>query len=803
MALTSHSSPRVEVAWTTTNPLTASPAWADVIDDVDMVAGISWNRGRSDEQGTVSPGNMTLTLRNDDGEYTPARASSSLYPDVTLGKRIRLRARTGTGSANYITAESASFEGATVGSWAGNPLGFTACTVANTVTFAQFGTRALLITWPTAAANGSAAQLTAAGLVESLVIGRQYTISAYVRVPASNPAVRIGELFGVVTVTSPVGFSTTSSTTGSFERIAGTFVAEANTLRFGIVNSGAATAGQTVVVDGVQLDEGAVPVTFTTSAPPIYGRFDGVITSLDPVFDDNGGQTVVEASDITRLLGDTNLLASMLEEEVLLEDPVGYYPLSEGEGSTTAGSIAKSSVAPILTATQRGSGGTLTFGTGTGPGYDGLSAAVFAPASTTQGLYLEGTSTSRFTVGGVSGALTFECFVNTSTAAVQTIVKLVDPYGVFVTLEVSAASKLVANFSDPYALTSGTITSASNVTGGTKHVAVTISVAATTATMTLYINGVSVGTTTWTQSTGLLYGWKSLYVGGDPSGNLLTGTVSHVAVTIADVGATRLLEHYEAGMTGFAGELSGARAERILGYRLPAGLINAETGSSTIGPQATAGAGALDGVQAVADSERGVVFAAGDGRVTFHGRAHRYNSTADITADAEGDLGTSELTLSLSDQFLVNDVTVTRYQGASQRVVNEDSLEAFGTYTSSLDLIVDSDTLAGNIATNVANRNAFPTPRIAGLSFDMLTTTTAGIDDDIMAADIGTRCDVSGLRSTAPTTSLQLFVEGVGEKIDASSWETSFTTSPADTTAVWILGDSTYGVLGSTTRLAL
>ncbi|MCC7045033.1 MAG: hypothetical protein IT183_14305, partial [Acidobacteria bacterium] len=48
-----------------------------------------------------------------------------------------------------------------------------------------------------------------------------------------------------------------------------------------------------------------------------------------------------------------------------------------------------------------------------------------------------------------------------------------------------------------------------------------------------------------------------------------------------------------------------------------------------------------------------------------------------------------------------------------------------------------------------------------------------------------------------------LFVEGVSEDIGANSWTTSFTTSPADTTAVWILGDSTYGVLGSTTRLAL
>lgn len=789
MALTSHGSPRIEIAWTTSNPLTASPAWESMESVTALEQGLSWNRGRSDENNTVSPGTLSLVLRNDDGAFTPGRTSSSRYPDVTIGKRIRVRARAGSAAGNFASAAAASFEDGTTGGWATTFVGYTSPTIANSSTRAWDGTKSLLITWATSA-------LSAAGYrVTGLTIGRTYTASAYVWVPAGSPTARLDAYF--VTTGS-------SASAAAWTRVSVTFTAT-STAHYIVLRATSTGAGQQAWVDGFQLDEGSSTVTFTTSAPPIYGRFDGIITSLTPVFGPNGAQVAVTASDLTAALGDKNTIRSMVEEEILLDSPTAYYTLSEPEGSTTAGDTSANAAAPTLTATQRGSGGTAEFGAGTGPGYDGLSAVLFTPSSTTNGLYLTGTATTN--LGGGTPAVdqaTLACFVNTSTAAVQTIAKVGDSFGSYISLEVSAASKLVANFYDaPSATVRGTVTSATNVTGGTKHVAATVSIAATTATLTLYMNGVSVGTASWTQDPPYLYWYQTLRVAGGPNDNLLTGTVSHVYFDVVARSAADLLRHYQAGMTGFAGELSGTRAARILGYRLPAGLVNVEAGTSTVGAQATSGSAVLDAVEAVAEAERGVVFAAGDGRVTFHGRAHRYNAVADVSADAETDLGSSDFTLGLSDQFLVNDVTVGRIQGASTRVVNADSVAAYGTYSASLNLIVDTDTQAANIATSLANRNAFPTPRAADLTFDLLTTTTAGLDDDVLAADLGTRIDVTGLPATAPTTTLGLFVEGVAESISDSEWMTTFTTSPADTTAVWILGDATYGVLGSTTRLAL
>ncbi len=284
-------------------------------------------------RGENQPGTLSFDLENTDGLVTPDYALGSYYPNFVEGKRIRVQARTAAlGAGNLLSAENASFEGATVGGWAGNPFGYTASTVANTVTFAQFGTRALLTTWPAAAAFASANQITATGLV----VGRDYTFSAYVRVPASNPAVRIGELFGVVTQAAPAGFSRTSTTTGAFERIAVTFNATSDTLRLGIVNATVATAGQTVVIDGVQLDEGTTVGTFTTTAPTYYTRFVGRISQLEPVLGVSQGEDVVSVT-ATDLLGDLSRmkmrpLVQMLVASELIPSVQAIYPLTDPNG---------------------------------------------------------------------------------------------------------------------------------------------------------------------------------------------------------------------------------------------------------------------------------------------------------------------------------------------------------------------------------------------------------------------------------------------------------------------------------------
>ncbi|MEU8379784.1 hypothetical protein [Streptosporangium sp. NPDC048865] len=66
----------------------AGGVWTDVSAYVRAAEGISIRRGRTDEQGEIQPGTMTLTLIND-GRFTPGLASSPYYPNVKKGRRIR------------------------------------------------------------------------------------------------------------------------------------------------------------------------------------------------------------------------------------------------------------------------------------------------------------------------------------------------------------------------------------------------------------------------------------------------------------------------------------------------------------------------------------------------------------------------------------------------------------------------------------------------------------------------------------------------------------------------------------------
>jgi len=72
----------------------------------------------------------------------------------------------------------------------------------------------------------------------------------------------------------------------------------------------------------------------------------------------------------------------------------------------------------------------------------------------------------------------------------------------------------------------------------------------------------------------------------------------------------------------------------------------------------------------------------------------------------------------------------------------------------------------------------------------------------VLSAVPGTRFTLSGLPANAPASSMDLFVEGVSDFITTTEHRITLRTSPASKYDVWILGDSTYGVLDSTTRLA-
>lgn len=69
-----------------------SPTWTDITarGHVKEATGIEISHWRGDEDSETRPSTCGLTLRNDDGRYTPGNADGTHYPNVIKGRQIRV-----------------------------------------------------------------------------------------------------------------------------------------------------------------------------------------------------------------------------------------------------------------------------------------------------------------------------------------------------------------------------------------------------------------------------------------------------------------------------------------------------------------------------------------------------------------------------------------------------------------------------------------------------------------------------------------------------------------------------------------
>lgn len=73
--------PNIKVEFAPTGDAsTASPTWVNITAYLRLSDGVTFTRGRTDERSTAQPGNLTLTLNNDDGRFTPGLAAGAYAP---------------------------------------------------------------------------------------------------------------------------------------------------------------------------------------------------------------------------------------------------------------------------------------------------------------------------------------------------------------------------------------------------------------------------------------------------------------------------------------------------------------------------------------------------------------------------------------------------------------------------------------------------------------------------------------------------------------------------------------------------
>ncbi|MFI0825729.1 hypothetical protein ACH4Q7_14875 [Streptomyces roseolus] len=774
--------------------------WTDITQWVKTAGGgqVSITRGASDERAETQTGTLSVQLDNRDGRFTPGNSGSPYYPNVRRGTPIRVIKTTVAGK-NWITG-GASFENDAHG-WAPDPAAPPQAYARDTAHH-MGGSWGMKVTW-TNTGTGGALRFPLYGLT----IGAQYTASAYVYVPAGSPP-------AVIDVNG-MHVSTATSVVDAFQRLTVTWTATSASAFMRLTSASAPPAAGTMAwMDWPQVEEGSAVTTWSSAGVAYHPRFYGMVTSWPVSWSGLQSLVTITASDMLKWPSRRPALGPMLVEEVQGDGVQLYYPLSEPSSSVSGGDQSGSS-RPSLAIRQSGVGGTLEFGAGTGPPSDELTAPTFTPASATAGKSLQCSVSPLLTSDGstgtpIPGTQVWECWFSTSTSG-RCVLKLSTgsaaafDSGLYFMLEAGTGRMQAVEFLFGGGVTTTLTAITPNLADGVAHHLVWDE-----ASGAVWVDGVQ-----YTVGIGAHSDMGLLTVGstaGNPgfpgtSGDLhWSGTISHVAAYVRNgtsgpgPSVADIVDHYDAGMTGHAGELSSDRMARLAGYaRIP--TVTSSGSFSAVASQGVLGQSPLSHMRDVERTENGRLVAARDSAgLLFQSRSVRYNPTSAVTL-VYSDLETPGVQVSDDDQKQVNLVEASRPGGATQRIQSTASIDRDGIYQQQLTVLKTTDSEVVDAATWQVIRYADPQPELRQLPVEASTLSTTTYRA-LLTADISTVITVTGMPAEAPSPTVTAMVEGYTETITETQHFLDFHTSRADLGAVWVLNDSTYSVLGNTTRLA-
>lgn len=758
---------RVELAL---NPSSEAPAWQDVSVRVKGQAGVKITRGGGGRHELPPPGRCSVSFDNRDGGL-PA-----LYR-----KRLRVSYRDPAVSGNLLTAEDASFEGGTVGSWTGS----SGATAGNSSVRAFSGTKSMLVTWPTVAANGASASWST---TPQLVIGRQYTVRARVWVPAGSPAVRVAFINNFFPY-----YGSPSTTTGAWELISSTFTPTKPEVFIVIRPNAAATAGQQVWVDEVRIDEAAAPSTFTTADPPISYRFTGRIVNSALSFPGaNLAVVPVTATDEIAWQGPNfRTFTDVPSQEILSRDPVSLFRLEAADRSDSVPD-----------------GHPLTYTVGAG-------AAVAATVATSGASEAVGTQFSggRYFMGLLATAIdpyfptgaTLVATIRTTSSVASAFATIGDAFGEKLTLSIDATGKAVATTTNAvYSAFALTVTSAGAVNDGEPH-----AIAAkwdNTGVLSLYVDSGTPTTISNGGTSGPQAASDRIGIGGARGFAGFTGIIANVAAFASPLTDAIVGDIIAATLTGFQGESPSDRITRYNRWAgMPFGTVTSTAVVSQIGYDDAAGKGLTDLLEGVGQVEDGLIFVKGDGSLKMQGRSAFYTTTAAVTIPGPGNGAANRLQDSLAYTFdprwITNDVTGSRPGGPQQRVISSTSIAEYGRTATSIEGPFASDEDLRAVIEWRLNTESAPAIVPEGVAVRLNQLSDADTAT-VLAVDLGDVVGWTGMPSQAPAAAGTAVVLGIEETYthDDLRWEVAL--GPNFGGDVWVLEDPVYGQINSTHRIA-
>lgn len=288
------------------------------------------------------------------------------------------------------------------------------------------------------------------------------------------------------------------------------------------------------------------------------------------------------------------------------------------------------------------------------------------------------------------------------------------------------------------------------------------------------------------------------------TGQFFNGTLDEI-VCYMDPGRVLSLDgNYETGATPYANQATGTRVTKVLDLLTwPSTERNVQTGNSTL--QAASFDGSiLDHLQDVALSEQGRFFVGNDGRVTFTARQSTLAAQAAVTfRDTTAGVQFSDLAFSYDDGLIRNSVTAQRKNGGQVTVQDATSVDRYfeRSYSQST-LLYANDNQTRDFATWVVNRFKDPLLRVESMTV-LPERNPTQLYPVVGQLDLGTVVTVVRTPQNVGTAiSATVTIEGVTERITPDRYEVVYRIANADTSTYWILDDTTYSVLNSTTRLA-
>jgi hypothetical protein len=499
-------------------------------------------------------------------------------------------------------------------------------------------------------------------------------------------------------------------------------------------------------------------------------------------------------------------LRTTYEQEVLLDDPVSFYPLNEAQTSPSGGEIVSAgSLATIRSATA--GGGLSQFGSGTiifdGAGALRLNpAAVATPPYHADVLDLSAANDANF----VSGPWSVDLFFGqdgTTTVVNGPVFCQLDASGAPTGIELVVGRTTAQQLTLYVGGTKVYESAGALLLGGNfgNYACITVSIF---GVVTLYAGNYAAWLTDGTHQ----YLWQGTvssfgnpvahtvlggdWVGGTATANQYNGLISHVAFYNHELSEARAEAHWVVGVHGgYPLETTGARCHRLLNYwgwpdnyRSIMGGRTYAGSAGSYGLAGLAGQSALDGMQDQGVADHGQVYSLADGAPVFEDRRYRTSQVLPVhTFDPVGGLPYQLDSLEVDNDptYIYNQVEITRDGGAVARVFDKASARKRFPRTYSATIKTSFDTDAAERAQLLLRQYSTPRSRIS-----TFTLAPSANPDQLFVPALST--DISDLNQVvlrpvgAPPWVFDGYVDAIFHSItvepDSQAWTVTCQLSP-------------------------